>query len=201
MNFEIQNDLSGYINTYFINNTSIEENSINQIINEEEMNEENLEIGEEDIILEIGEEEINLEEDEETVVENFDEEQLNQDNDDETVSYGEDSQETVRLHPNITDEMKDSYCRFYIQHVYCYLKNMKDPDFDWVCENEYNGNIERCVMDYMMPFVLDSINFDGWLFDFAYRFDGSLNYLVHYLQEMERINLLNLLYEAIPPTR
>jgi hypothetical protein len=70
-----------------------------------------------------------------------------------------------------------------------------------VVGNEYEGDFECCVMDYMMPFVFNHDNFNGWLFDFAYRFDDSLNYLVHYLQDMERSDLINMLHEAIPPNR
>jgi hypothetical protein len=144
-------------------------------------------------------------EDEETIIENFDENQLNEDNDDETVAYDdveeEEDEETIPNVPHITDEMKDCYCRFYVQHVYCYLKSWHTQRFDDICQNEYGGDFERCVMDYMMPFVFDQVNFNNWLFDYAYRFDNSLNYLVQYLQEMERTDLINLLYEAIPPNR
>lgn len=165
----VENNMTGYINEFLVNNTN----------------------------------DVTDSEDEGTVVENFDEEQLNQDNDDETVAYDqeegkEDDEETIPDIEIVTNEMKNCYCRFYIQHVYCYLKSL---EFDNVCQNEYGGDFERCVMDYMMPFVFNHDNFNSWLFDFAYRFDDSLNYLVCYLQEMERMDLVNLLYEAIPPGR
>jgi hypothetical protein len=175
----IENDLTGYINVFMVNNiNNLEENIIGS-------------------------------DDEETVIENFDVNQLIQyDEDDETISYDEeekdiDDEETVPdVQPrHITDEMKNSYCRFYVQHIYCYLKAWKMPKFDDVCQNEYGGDFERCVMDYMMPFVFDEGSFNNWLFDFAYRFDNSLNYLVQYLQEMEREDLINMLHEAIPPGR
>ena len=169
MNFE--NNVTGYINVFMVNNTN----------------------------------DVTDSEDEGTVVENFDEEQFNQDNDDETVAYDavdqEDDEETIPDVPLITNAMKDTYCRFYIQHIYCYLKSYQTPSFDDVCQNEYEGDLERCVMDYMMPFVFNHDSFNNWLFDFAYRFDDSLNYLVCYLQEMERMDLVNLLYEAVPPGR
>ena len=172
----IENDLSGYINVFLVNN-------INYL-------------------------EKNDAEDEETIIENFDQAQLIEyDEDDETVSYDKekeeeiDDEETVPDVQNITDEMKKSYCRFYVQHTYCYLKSWQMPRFDDVCQNEYGGDFERCIMDYMMPFVFDNDSFNKWLFDFAYRFDNSLNYLVQYLQEMEREELINMLHEAIPPNR
>ena len=181
----IENDLSGYINVFFVNN-------INYL-------EPNIMVNEENIV---------DSENEETVIENFDKNQLIEySEDDETVPYdGEeenDDDETIPdIHDlHITDAMKDSYCRFYVQHVYCYLKSWQTPNFDYICQSEYEGDFERCVMDYMMPFVFNNDSFNNWLFDFAYRFHDSLNYLVHYLQEMERIDLINMLHEAIPPNR
>ena len=179
----IENDLSGYINVFMVNNINYLEPNI------------------------IANEENNVDsEDEETIIENFDENQLIEYNDDdETIPYdGEEEKEdddTISDIRHITDAMKDSYCRFYVQHIYCYLKSWKTPKFDDVCQNEYGGDFERCVMDYMMPFVFDNGSFNNWLFDFAYRFDNSLNYLVHYLQEMERADFINMLHEAIPPNR
>ena len=183
LKMNIENDLSGYINVFMVNNINYLEPNI------------------------IANEENNVDsEDEETIIENFDENQLIEYNDDdETIPYdGEEEKEdddTISDIRHITDAMKDSYCRFYVQHIYCYLKSWKTPKFDDVCQNEYGGDFERCVMDYMLPFVFDNGSFNNWLFDFAYRFDDSLNYLVHYLQEMERADLINMLHEAIPPNR
>ena len=205
LKMNIENDLSGYINVFMVNN-NFEENDATDNEDEISVVEEN------DIILEenndvVAEETDN--EDEETIVENFDENQLieyNDDDDDETIPYDGEEEEkedddTIPDIRHITDTMKDSYCRFYVQHIYCYLKSWKTPKFDDVCQNEYGGDFERCVMDYMMPFVFDNGSFNNWLFDFAYRFDNSLNYLIHYLQEMERTDLINMLHEAIPPNR
>ena len=208
MNFE--NDLSGYINVFMVNNINFLDQNI--MVNEENIvdetnNEDETSVVETNhVILEENDET----DDEETIIENFDENQLIQyDEDDETVPYGEeeeiddDDEETIPdVQPrHITDIMKNSYCRFYVQHIYCYLKLWKTPNFDHVCQNEYGGDFERCVIDYMMPFVFDNSNFNNWLIDFAYRFDNSLNYLVQFLQEMEREDLINLLHEAIPPNR
>jgi hypothetical protein len=145
-------------------------------------------------------------EDEETVIENFNENQLEYNNDDETVHYDDDKEsvddeETIADVRHITDAMKNSYCRFYVQHIYCYLKSWQTPNFDSICENEYGGDFERCVIDYMMPLVFNSGSFNNWLFDFAYRFDDSFNYLIHYLHGMEREDLINMLHEAVPPNR
>ena len=197
MNFEnVENDLSGYINVFMVNNINVldrnimvnEENIVNATENEDENSVDS--------------------DDEKTIIENFDENQLIEyDEDDQTVSYDEeeeekdDDEETIPDVPHITVQMKDSYCRFYVQHVYCYLKSWQTPNFDSVCQTEYGGDFERCVIDYMMPFVFNNTSFNNWLFDFAYRFDDSLNYLVHYLQEMERTDLINMLHEAIPPNR
>jgi hypothetical protein len=194
LKMNIENDLSGYINVFLANN-----------INNSEENYE--EVNDAPVIELLDESHNNLEEDERTVVENFDQNQLIQyDEDDETIPYDgeeEDDEETVPdVQPrHITDEMKISYCRFYVQHIYCYLKSWQTPNFDNICQIEYGGDFERCVIDYMMPFVFDNDSFNNWLFDFAYRFDNSLNYLVQYLQEMEREDLINMLHEAIPPNR
>ena len=212
----IENDLSGYINVFMVNNIHIldrnimnnEENIDDATDNEDDnsvVEENHIIVEENDVILEENDETDN--EDEETVVENFDETQLIQyDDDDETVPYDgedeeDDDEETIPEVRHITDEMKDTYCRFYVQHTYCYLKSWQTPNFDHVCQTEYGGDFERCIIDYMMPFVFDNSSFNNWLFDFAYRFDNSLNYLVQYLQEMEREDLINMLHEAIPPNR
>ena len=190
LKMNIENDLSGYINVFIVNNMNILDRNI--MVNEENILEEN------DVDSD----------DEETIIENFDVNQLIEyDEDDQTIPYDgeeekdDDEEETIPDVPHITVQMKDSYCRFYVQHVYCYLKSWQTPNFDSVCQTEYGGDFERCVMDYMMPFVFDNGSFNNWLFDFAYRFDDSLNYLVHYLQEMERTDLINMLHEAIPPNR
>ena len=166
----IENDMTGYINEFLVNN--LEDN------NETDH------------------------EDDDTVVENFDENQIEYE-DDVTIPYDqeekEDDEETIPDVQDITDDMKNCYCRFYIQHVYCYLKSWHTERFEDISQNEYEVDFERCDMDYMMPFVFDQVNFNNWLFDYAYRFDNSLNYLVQYVQEMERMDLMNLLYEAIPP--
>ena len=214
----IENDLSGYINVFMVNNINYLELNIianeENIVNTTDNGDENSIVEENDIVLEENDaivvEENNVDsEDEETIIENFDENQLieyNDDDDDETIPYDGEEEEkedddTIPDIRHITDAMKDSYCRFYVQHIYCYLKSWKTPKFDDVCQNEYGGDFERCVMDYMMPFVFDNGSFNNWLFDFAYRFDNSLNYLIHYLQEMERTDLINMLHEAIPPNR
>ena len=206
----IENDLSGYINVFMVNNINFLDQNI--MVNEENMsdatdNEDEISVVETNqVILE----EIDETDDEETIIENFDQNQLIEyDEDEETVPYDEgeefddDDEETIPdVQPrHITDEMKDTYCRFYVQHTYCYLKSWQTPNFDHVCQTEYGGDFERCVIDYMMPFVFDNSSFNNWLFDFAYRFDNSLNYLVQYLQEMEREYLINMLHEAIPPNR
>ena len=218
LKMNIENDLSGYINVFMVNNINYLELNIianeENIVNTTDNGDENSIVEENDIVLEENDaivvEENNVDsEDEETIIENFDENQLieyNDDDDDETIPYDGEEEEkedddTIPDIRHITDAMKDSYCRFYVQHIYCYLKSWKTPKFDDVCQNEYGGDFERCVMDYMMPFVFDNGSFNNWLFDFAYRFHDSLNYLVHYLQEMERIDLINMLHEAIPPNR
>jgi hypothetical protein len=172
----IENDITGYINVFMMNN------------------------------LNNNEEDGSTDDEENTVVENFHENQLDYE-DDETIPYDEEEkqdeedEETIPDVQHITDEMKNSYCRFYIQHTYCYLKSWHTPNFDNVCQTEYGGDFEGCVMNYMMPFVFNQNSFNNWLFDFEYIFDDSLNYLIQYLQEMERMELVNLLYEAIPPGR
>ena len=188
---EIENDISGYINVFMVNTINYQRN----IINDETDNED-----EETVV------ENNDSDDENTIIENFDTNQLIQYEEDEiTVSYdddeSDDDDETIQTQPIITSEMKNSYCRFYVQHVFCYLKSWNTPNFDDVCQNQYGGDFERCVIDYMMPFVFNNDSFNNWLFDFAYRFDDSLNYLIHYLHEMEREDLINMLHEAIPPNR
>ena len=205
----IENDLSGYINVFIVNNINFLDHNImvNEQIADETDNEDEISVVEtNNVILEENDETDN--EDEETIIENFDMNQLIQyDEDDQTIPYDDeeekDDDETIPdIHDlNITDVMKDTYCRFYVQHTYCYLKSWQTPNFDHICQTEYEGDFERCVMDYMMPFVFNNDSFNNWLFDFAYRFDDSLNYLVHYLQEMERTDLINMLHEAIPPTR
>ena len=198
----IENDLSGYINVFMVNNINFLDQNImvnEQIIDDSADNEDD------NSVVEQNDETDN--EDEETIIENFDQNHLIQyDDDDKTVPYDgedeeDDDEETVPEVRHITDEMKDSYCRFYVQHTYCYLKSWQTPNFDHVCQTEYGGDFERCVIDYMMPFVFNNVSFNNWLFDFAYSFDGSLNYLVHYLQDMERSDLINMLHEAIPPNR
>jgi hypothetical protein len=205
----IENDLSGYINVFMVNNINFLDQNI--MVNEENIadatdNEDEISVVETNqVVLEENDET----DDEETIIENFDQNQLIEyDEDEETVPYDEeeefdDDEETIPdVQPrHITDEMKNSYCRFYVQHIYCYLKSWQTPNFDHVCQTEYGGDFERCVIDYMMPFVFDNSSFNNWLFDFAYRFDNSLNYLVQYLQEMEREDLINMLHEAIPPNR
>jgi hypothetical protein len=194
----IENDITGYINVFAVNNNFGETDSESEV----SVVEEN------DIILEeiVGVVEETDSEDEETVIENFDENQLEYNNDDETVHYDDDKEsvddeETIADVRHITDAMKNSYCRFYVQHIYCYLKSWQTPNFDSICENEYGGDFERCVIDYMMPLVFNSGSFNNWLFDFAYRFDDSFNYLIHYLHGMEREDLINMLHEAVPPNR
>ena len=194
----IENDITGYINVFAVNNNFGETDSESEV----SVVEEN------DIILEeiVGVVEETDSEDEETVIENFDENQLEYNNDDETVHYDDDKEsvddeETIADVRHITDAMKNSYCRFYVQHIYCYLKSWQTPNFDSICENEYGGDFERCVIDYMMPLVFNNGSFNNWLFDFAYRFDDSFNYLIHYLHGMEREDLINMLHEAVPPNR
>jgi hypothetical protein len=202
----IENNITGYINVFMVNN-NFEENDATDNEDEVSVVEEN------DIILEenhagVVEENDVDSDDEETVVENFDVNQLIEyHDDDETVNYDDveedtdDDEETIPDVRHITVQMKDSYCRFYVQHIYCYLKSWQTPNFDEVCQTEYGGDFERCVIDYMMPFVFNNTSFNNWLLDFAYRFDDSLNYLIHYLHEMEREDLINMLHEAIPPGR
>jgi hypothetical protein len=194
----IENDITGYINVFAVNNNFGETDSESEV----SVVEEN------DIILEeiVGVVEETDSEDEETVIENFNENQLEYNNDDETVHYDDDKEsvddeETIADVRHITDAMKNSYCRFYVQHIYCYLKSWQTPNFDSICENEYDGDFERCVIDYMMPLVFNNGSFNNWLFDFAYRFDDSFNYLIHYLHGMEREDLINMLHEAVPPNR
>ena len=194
----IENDITGYINVFAVNNNFGETDSEDEV----SVVEEN------DIVLEeiVSVVEETDSEDEETVIENFDENQLEYNNDDETVHYDDDKEsvddeETIADVRHITDAMKNSYCRFYVQHIYCYLKSWQTPNFDSICENEYGGDFERCVIDYMMPLVFNNGSFNNWLFDFAYRFDDSFNYLIHYLHGMVREDLINMLHEAVPPNR
>ena len=198
LKMNIENDITGYINVFAVNNNFGETDSESEV----SVVEEN------DIILEeiVGVVEETDSEDEETVIENFNENQLEYNNDDETVHYDDDKEsvddeETIADVRHITDAMKNSYCRFYVQHIYCYLKSWQTPNFDSICENEYDGDFERCVIDYMMPLVFNNGSFNNWLFDFAYRFDDSFNYLIHYLHGMEREDLINMLHEAVPPNR
>jgi len=135
-----QNDLTGYINVFLVNNTNnFEENysedentvEVNVTDNEEDLtdNEEDLTDNEEDLNdneedLTDNEEDLNDNEetnsdDEDTVVENFDKNQLIQYyEDDETIPYDGEDEETIPDVQHITDEMKNSYCRFYVQHLY-----------------------------------------------------------------------------------
>ena len=126
LNMNTQNDLTGYINVFLVNNTNnFEENysedentvEVNVTDNEEDLtdNEEDLTDNEEDL----NDNEETNSDDEDTVVENFDKNQLIQYyEDDETIPYDGEDEETIPDVQHITDEMKNSYCRFYVQHLY-----------------------------------------------------------------------------------
>jgi hypothetical protein len=110
------------------------------------------------------------------------------DDDDETVHEME-----------VTEEMKIEYCSSYVQHIYCFLKQAPgEINFDFVCETQFGGNVENCAMIYLKNYILNIWNFDTWLFDFAYGFPDSNNFLNHFIQEISMDELLDLMNTSLP---
>jgi hypothetical protein len=110
------------------------------------------------------------------------------DDDDETVHEME-----------VTEEMKIEYCSSYVQHIYCFLKQAPgEINFDVVCETQFGGNVENCAMIYLKNYILSIWNFDTWLFDFAYGFPDSNNFLNHFIQEISMDELLDLMNTSLP---
>jgi hypothetical protein len=110
------------------------------------------------------------------------------DDDDETVHEME-----------VTEEMKIEYCSSYVQHIYCFLKQAPgEINFDLVCETQFGGNVENCAIIYLKNYILNIWNFDTWLFDFAYGFPDSTNFLNHFIQEISVDDLMDLLNTSLP---
>jgi len=112
------------------------------------------------------------------------------------IEYDDD--ETVH-EMEVTEEMKIEYCSSYIQHIYCFLKQAPgEINFDVVCETQFGGNVENCAMIYLKNYILNIWNFDTWLFDFAYGFPDSNNFLNHFIQEISMDELLDLMNTSLP---
>lgn len=112
------------------------------------------------------------------------------------IEYDDD--ETVH-EMEVTEEMKIEYCSSYVQHIYCFLKQAPgEINFDFVCETQFGGNVENCAMIYLKNYILNIWNFDTWLFDFAYGFPDSTNFLNHFIQEISVDDLMDLLNTSLP---
>ena len=140
-----------------------------------------------------------------------------EDDDDDTVEYNDinniiepinypiiniiendDDDETVH-EMDVTEEMKNEYCSSYVQHIYCFLKQSPgEINFDFVCETQFEGNVENCAMIYLKNYILNIWNFDTWLFDFAYGFPDSNNFLNHFIQEISVDELMDLMNTSLP---
>ena len=100
---------------------------------------------------------------------------------------------------DVTEEMKVEYCSSYVQHIYCFLKQAPgEINFDFVCETQFGGNVENCAMIYLKNYILNIWNFDTWLFDFAYGFLDSTNFLNHFIQEISVDELMDLINTSLP---
>ena len=114
------------------------------------------------------------------------------------IEYDDDDEETVH-EMEVTEEMKIEYCSSYVQHIYCYLKQAPgEINFDLVCETQFGGNVENCAMNYLKNYILNIWNFDTWLFDFAYGFPDSNNFLNHFIQEISVDELMDLMNTSLP---
>ena len=112
----------------------------------------------------------------------------NDDDDDQTIHEME-----------VTEEMKIEYCSSYVQHIYCFLKQSPgEINFDYVCETQYGNNIEDCAMNYLKNYILNIWNFNTWLFDFAYIFPDSTNFLNQFIQEISVEDLMVLINTSLP---
>ena len=110
----------------------------------------------------------------------------------------DDDEETVH-EMEVTEEMKIEYCSSYVQHIFCFLKQAPgEINFDVVCETQFGGNVENCAMNYLKNYILNIWNFDTWLFDFAYGFPDSTNFLNHFIQEISVDDLMDLLNTSLP---
>ena len=110
----------------------------------------------------------------------------------------DDDEETVH-EMEVTEEMKIEYCSSYVQHIYCFLKQAPgEINFDLVCETQFGGNVENCAMIYLKNYILNIWNFDTWLFDFAYGFPDSNNFLNHFIQEISVDELMDLMNTSLP---
>jgi hypothetical protein len=165
-----------------------------------------------------------VENDENSTVENDENSTVENDSDTETVEYNnistveyndinnvintiispiniieyEDDEETVH-EMEVTEEMKKEYCSSYVQHIYCFLKQAPgEINFDVVCETQFGGNVENCAMIYLKNYILNIWNFDTWLFDFAYGFPDSTNFLNHFIQEISVDDLMDLMNTSLP---
>jgi hypothetical protein len=113
------------------------------------------------------------------------------------IEYDED-EETIH-EMEVTEEMKIEYCSSYVQHIYCFLKQAPgEINFDLVCETQFGGNVENCALIYLKNYILNIWNFDTWLFDFAYGFPDSTNFLNHFIQEISVDDLMDLLNTSLP---
>ena len=114
------------------------------------------------------------------------------------IEYDNDDEETVH-EMDVTEEMKVEYCSSYVQHIYCFLKQAPgEINFDFVCETQFEGNVENCAMIYLKNYILNIWNFDTWLFDFAYGFPDSTNFLNHFIQEISVDELMDLMNTSLP---
>ena len=114
------------------------------------------------------------------------------------IEYDNDDEETVH-EMDVTEEMKVEYCSSYVQHIYCFLKQAPgEINFDFVCETQFEGNVENCAMIYLKNYILNIWNFDTWLFDFAYGFPDSTNFLNHLIQEISVDELMDLMNTSLP---
>jgi hypothetical protein len=113
------------------------------------------------------------------------------------IEYDDDDETFHEM--DVTEEMKVEYCSSYVQHIYCFLKQAPgEINFDYVCETQFGGNVENCVMIYLKNYILNIWNFDTWLFDFAYGFPDSTNFLNHFIQEISVDELMDLVNTSLP---
>jgi hypothetical protein len=110
----------------------------------------------------------------------------------------DDDEDTIH-EMEVTEEMKIEYCSSYVQHIFCFLKQAPgEINFDVVCETQFGGNVENCAMIYLKNYILNIWNFDTWLFDFAYGFPDSTNFLNHFIQEISVDDLMDLMNTSLP---
>jgi hypothetical protein len=113
------------------------------------------------------------------------------------IEYDDDDQTVHEM--EVTEEMKIEYCSSYVQHIFCFLKQAPgEINFDVVCETQFGGNVENCAMIYLKNYILNIWNFDTWLFDFAYGFPDSTNFLNHFIQEISVDDLMDLMNTSLP---